>query len=241
MNTPKNDFDFNPLITKIKDSIDPTATFQSYLEECNDSYTNFIIEKLKEKKSKEPFVTEVHHIFPKSIGGPELPWNEIYLSIEDHTEAHALRAEVYGQTPDVLAVRMRLSQSAEARRIFLQKSIDTRRVLGITVFDPGFQSRAGKIGGSIFSEEKSEKWAEKMNPSSREAFANTMIWKHKSGEILTFPPGTIERPQYLARALHQAVPFKSNKIAEKDAPGALSKVMKGTRQSYSGWFFVKTS
>ena len=246
MNTNENNLDsivtqkFKLIINNINESTNPLAARDRYFEECNDPYTNFITEKLKLNLGKEPFVNEMHHIFPKSIDGPELSWNEMYLSVEDHTEAHAIRAEVYEQTSDILAVRMRLSKSAESRRKFLQKSIDTRRINKITVFDPGFQSQAGKIGGSTFSEKNSLKWADKMNQSSKNAFTSTMVWKHRSGEILTFPPNTFQRPQYLARALHQVIAFSSDRITEKNAPGALSKVIKGTRSSYNGWSFVKT-
>ena len=43
----------------------------------------------------EDTVTEEHHIWPTSCGGPDEEWNKVRLTPEEHYRAHQLLAEIY--------------------------------------------------------------------------------------------------------------------------------------------------
>ena len=226
---------YKVIIDKINSAPDTIAARDENLRDCNDIYTNFILEKLELNLTKDPFVNEVHHIIPYSVNGPDVEWNRMFLSILDHSQAHALRAEAYQEIGDINATKLKLAQTPDNRKQALLKSVETRKALGITVFDSNFQSQAGKIGGSIRSKAKEDKWKEKMGNATTSAFSATMVWKHKSGVEVTFKPGEIEQPQELAKRLHALVPFNN----PSETAGSLTKVINKTRKSHSGWTYTR--
>ena len=67
-----------------------------------------------------------HHIIPKHIGGSDHPSNLIYLSIEDHAEAHRVLYETYGRWQDKAAWLSLSKQITHAEAIKMsQKLRDT--------------------------------------------------------------------------------------------------------------------
>ncbi len=79
----------------------------------NTSYSNYI-KNLFEKNSLEYLKqtqTHRHHIIPLHMGGPDKDWNLINLSIEQHSYAHKLLFENYGNYFDLCASCMLLGQT----------------------------------------------------------------------------------------------------------------------------------
>lgn len=62
-------------------------------------YTHFIFQLLARKKKKSKLYQK-HHIFPKSIGGPNASWNLVAVTLEEHRKAHVIRYKVYNEYVD---------------------------------------------------------------------------------------------------------------------------------------------
>ncbi len=64
----------------------------AFLNKEGNSYSNFILEKLtnmdRDLTATGPM--QVHHIIPSHRGGPDLAWNYIKLTVEEHATAHQL-------------------------------------------------------------------------------------------------------------------------------------------------------
>jgi hypothetical protein len=229
----------------------------AYLKECDDVYTRFILQKLSEAADNAPKILEVdenapnlseidgkikyfekHHIIPKSVGGPDLEWNIVVLTFEDHFIAHKLRYEAYGQyNPDKLFLILRTNQTAEKHQLLLRAGHATQRIKKLGFFDPVAQSARGKLGGAKQTQKKVAKYREKMVPAVAEAFAMHMLWIHtdKNREISTliFFPDTLYIVKDLYYKLDACVPF-SNRNQSSNTSG-LARVIKRQRKKYCGW------
>jgi len=59
------------------------------------TYHTFIENLLPERKTKQKFYTEIHHIVPRCMGGSDEPENLIHLKPSEHLKAHRLLVEAY--------------------------------------------------------------------------------------------------------------------------------------------------
>jgi hypothetical protein len=73
----------------------------------NDMYLTLVVIAINEslKLSHIPGETETHHIIPRSVGGPDVPWNRVLVTSKMHQELHRTRYAVYGDPNDHLAIR----------------------------------------------------------------------------------------------------------------------------------------
>lgn len=83
--------------------------FLFYKQRPNDKYLALVVIALTEASSFShiPGETETHHIIPRSVGGPDTPWNKVLVTCQMHQELHRTRYAVYGNHNDGLAVRFR--------------------------------------------------------------------------------------------------------------------------------------
>lgn len=94
------------IIKSIESAKTPFNQIQNYLQSNFNPYTNYILQlrllAKERKKSKLPqkHLYEKHHIFPKSIGGPNANWNIVLVTTEEHKKAHKIRYQVYHEYVD---------------------------------------------------------------------------------------------------------------------------------------------
>lgn len=115
----------------MKESICNISNLQeliSYLERENNSYSNFIISKIKrDPNSLNGEITQIHHIIPKHQGGPHVSWNLVKLTIEEHATAHQLLFENYQNLADQGASQMISGQIKQGRNTIRQIARETNR------------------------------------------------------------------------------------------------------------------
>jgi hypothetical protein len=79
----------------------------AYLEEENNSYSSFILEKIQRDPSTlDTTNTQKHHIIPTHRGGPDEEWNLVCLSVEEHGLAHELLYNNYQFEQDLGASQL---------------------------------------------------------------------------------------------------------------------------------------
>lgn len=94
------------IIKSIESSKTPFNQIQNYLQSNLNPYTDSILQlrllakERKESKLYQKHLYQKHHIFPKSIGGPNASWNIVLLTPEEHKKVHAIRYDVYHEYVD---------------------------------------------------------------------------------------------------------------------------------------------
>jgi hypothetical protein len=79
----------------------------AYLSQEKNSYSNFIIDKLNRNPMTLVDVkTHSHHIIPLHMKGPNVQWNLITLTLDEHIQAHQLLYENYKKLADLGATQM---------------------------------------------------------------------------------------------------------------------------------------
>jgi len=91
----------------IKQNINNAQELINFLLKENNSYTEFILSRLDRKFTDlDQQKTQLHHIIPTHQSGPDLQWNLIRLTIEEHAQAHDLLFENYQHHYDLGASKM---------------------------------------------------------------------------------------------------------------------------------------
>lgn len=85
-----------------------------FLQKENTSYSNFILEKLDRTFSTQEKSIQLHHIQPLHAKGPDVEWNLIALTLEEHAQAHKLLFDCYKNYFDKCAYCMMKGNEAEA-------------------------------------------------------------------------------------------------------------------------------
>lgn len=79
----------------------------AFLEEENNLFSTFILDKINRNKAELSNVSsQSHHIIPKHRGGSNQLWNRVRLSIAEHAQAHKLLYDIYGFDHDLGAYHM---------------------------------------------------------------------------------------------------------------------------------------
>lgn len=144
----------------------------------NNKYFRFI-DECKSKKYPENTTTHFHHVIPQYVFGAQpsdkdkaymdSPENIVILSVEDHTKAHTLLYEVYGNQQDQGASLMLAGYEQESRAIWRKMGAaavnELMRAQKKTFWNPDYQremaarsmaredaleirSKGGRIGGT---------------------------------------------------------------------------------------------
>lgn len=111
----------------------------------NNSYSEFILSRLLRKSTDlGQQKTQFHHIIPKHESGPDLQWNLIRLTIEEHAQAHELLFENYHHVYDLGASQMIRGQFKEGWDIIQRKTLETRRENKSDRFNSDIQRELGR-------------------------------------------------------------------------------------------------
>lgn len=85
-----------------------------FLRKENNTYSQFILEKIKFTNQVFSEKTHLHHIQPEHANGSNKSWNLVKLSISDHAKAHLLFFENYKNHYDKSAYHFILHQQTKA-------------------------------------------------------------------------------------------------------------------------------
>jgi RNA polymerase subunit RPABC4/transcription elongation factor Spt4 len=216
-----------------------------FLKQENNAYTLFILECIKNPVQSDR--VEEHHIIPLHAGGPNVEWNLISLTPETHFEAHRIRAEVYKETGDINAFRLRGEQSVDliARRIAATRSGDnTRKQEGSGIYAPGVSSKGGKIGGRVKSVKKDLGHKTKMSNQVKELLDRGSTWDHVNTNCsVTIPAKAVHTLPQLVNILVKALPLgvdreQLTKANMTTVTSNIARVIKGQRPTAYGWKLV---
>lgn len=146
----------------------------------NDMYLSLVVTAINEslKLSHIPGKTEIHHIIPRSVGGTDVPWNRVLVTLQMHQELHLTRYAVYGDPNDDLATRFRSGDPiAYAKRAKLSHRSQKKK--GVGLGDSRLQASKGKIGGTKQTEAKVSKYLEKQKNSIKNFHLRGSCWVNK--------------------------------------------------------------
>lgn len=115
----------------------------SFLEKENNTYSKFILERYDRHKRK-PEGYQVHHIKPKHADGTDDAFNLIWLSLEEHAQAHLLLFECYGSHFDQGAFCMMKGKRQEAQAALRKQIHQNMKEQGKGFWDYELQRELGK-------------------------------------------------------------------------------------------------
>lgn len=129
----------------IKQNINNTQKLIDFLTKENNSYSEFILSRLDRKSTDlDKQKTQLHHIIPTHQLGPNLQWNLVRLTIEEHAQAHELLFENYQNVYDLGASQMLRGQFKEGWQAIRQKTLENRRNNKSDRFNSEIQRELGK-------------------------------------------------------------------------------------------------
>lgn len=100
-----------------------------------------------DKQDKKLNCYHSHHIVPKcknSFNGPDMPWNCILLTLEDHKLAHLLLFEVFGSHYDLCAYHRLKNQTVEGNKALQKANIEYMRENKLGCFNSEQQAKNGR-------------------------------------------------------------------------------------------------
>jgi hypothetical protein len=210
-----------------------------HLKTENNIYTQFILEKM-ESLPENLEECEKHHIIPRHAGGTDKEFNLIILSVEDHKRAHELRYEAYGESKDALALRFwkyAPLNSKEAKRIRALHCHQVCKAKGIAFYSSEQQSKSGKKGGAVKSEEKIKGFQKKLSPAVEEKIRSGTVWTHPDLENeLIVQPNQVTLVVDFQKIFAEALGEKANEatfvnLTTSSFSSGVAKVLKGERNS----------
>lgn len=237
---------------------------QKFLENENNDYSRFILEKFKNpfpKETKKFNGDEIqdHHIIPRHVGGENYYFNIVRLTKKDHIFAHKLRYLAYGDFGDynfLHTVRSTGTKEVPRNPEFdkqirnqAAKGSKTQQEKKIGIYAPGAAKKAGQISGT--KPESDAKKASSMQQRGQETrdalniFGGKWLHKETGTEVVILPGDTVQmRDVQKILASHLPVGHPNRVALERNTgragtsqPNALSKVVKKIRRSYQGWYF----
>jgi hypothetical protein len=151
------------------------SEFEKVILDGDSVYSIFICAELKNQdrpiRKTEGFV--VHHIWPLHMGGTNFQWNKIYLTRDEHLQAHELLALLWPTQTNEFTVKAMGGKIYNAERVpnlnliedkkwgrklttlearaMQKKSVEVQRANQTGCFSYAQQVAAGKKGGSVQS------------------------------------------------------------------------------------------
>lgn len=206
-----------------------------YLKTKKNSYTDFILKKQATgyaENSRLDKIFEKHHIQPTYMGGFNYSSNIIELSYEDHTLAHQLLFECYGNRYDKAVWKMRSGLTSEARREISIANVEKARIERTGRFSSELQRELG-------SRSKKPRKPFAKNAFIVSALQKVMVWVHADGSKYTIEGYDMESP-------FQVATFLSDKCSEEmrnafKLKGSQSYLYTGVVKILTGWRDVNTN
>ena len=186
---------------------------------------------------------ELHHIIPKHAGGGDPEWNLIYLSVEDHVEAHRLRLEVYNEAGDWLAMRFYTNPNMttkEAQQARIEASHKAQQENRSGFWDPIQQAINGRRGGTVQTDAKIEQSIKKQTEVTSTTLSNPMLFEViATGEKFMVQANTIRLLDEFRPIFLKYLPEGENKkrlaqTAKSNFTSSLARIFNGTRNKTYG-------
>lgn len=211
-----------------------------WLKKNKNIYNDYILQKIK--RQDQPTKGENHHIIPKHVGGPDVSWNLILLTVEEHVKAHELRLEVYNDPGDKAFMNFYKNPGLSNNERIQQRvkfSHETQKLNKTGFFSSEQQSLNGQKGGKKQTAAKIKKYIEKQNPIIVEKLKKGTIWLNsKTNEIIHIPGGLsllYELQPFFAESFVDNVDKQRIlNIARSTFTSSLSRVLKQERDSLYG-------
>lgn len=218
-----------------------------YLEKENNSYSIFILDKIKAQNENNSFMCrskgEFHHILPKHSGGPDEKWNLVLLSIEDHAKAHKLRYQCYNQLADEYATRLKEnSASIDFVRARQELGRETMRQKGIGFYNLVLQKELGSRPKN-HTEQREEFYQKHIKDNYKKIFEKSICFRHSVLNIeISSKPYQFARTghiqSFLVSALTEGSAEQLNLEKDSNFTSGINRVLKGWRKSYKSWFII---
>jgi hypothetical protein len=208
------------------DSIVDKVSMKNYLQEENNVYTNYILEKLETRLIPEDVKTlhgepvQSHHIIPYHMGGINSSFNRIRLTVSEHETAHKFHYLAYKQFGDYNYLHMKnltgteeIPINPEYENRIRENAIrggETQRQQQIGIFAPNAAQKAGLISGQ---REKSR--AHKLSSQNQRCDTTRSLlnitgskWTHQqTGTVVILPPSPTMLMRDVKQALATALPM----------------------------------
>lgn len=231
------------IIDAIEKNPDCEKALIQYLSVHLNIYNQFILTRLNRCVNTNKF--ESHHIFPKSIGGPDKSWNLINLTVKEHHQAHIYRYSVYHEYIDKLALSFFgqfVDQRKAAQLLGSQAAVMLKRC-GFQ--NPAIQKKAAEKGRHTLTLKKKQSYFARLSPLIKKHLLTNQVWvyltKNKKKKVLVNARRCLtltELVEYLEQTTGISI-GKKGKLTTKT--NGLSKVIKGVRKSYANWSYEKES
>lgn len=117
----------------------------SFLNSENNSYSNFILDKMN-KSSSQPQVSgprPKHHIIPSHRGGSDASWNLVTLTLSEHAEAHKLLYDNYGFQEDLAAHYMIIGNLEKGFELIRDMACKTMKERNVSFYNSEVQRELG--------------------------------------------------------------------------------------------------
>lgn len=241
-------------------NITSSETLFQYLCENSNAYNEKVLTLLSRQNETTNSYDEIHHIIPRSVGGPDDSWNLICVTFEEHKELHYLRYNVYGEVADLIAARSRdgtFSFTKEEKTAASKRGHETMRKLQIGFYDPKQQAefgrRSSKVGKTAAREAAYIVQASKRNSVYLEIFQYPLVFSFVDGDfsiVVHADASYFQRTGQIQNFLLEYTPQQSkfffliqneksftsnfNKVLRPLAK-RFGHVLKNSRQSYKGW------
>lgn len=166
------------------------------------------------------------------MGGPNVFWNMVVLSYEDHTTAHELLFECYGNLFDKAVWKMRSGLTSEARSNIAQANIVKARENKTGRFSSELQSKLGSL-----PKKPRKPFAKKECVMG--ALEKGMVWIHVDGTKYNIKGNELQSPSQVAELLSTKCSAQMcDSFKEK---GPKSYLYGGIIKILNGWRDAKTN
>nr|YP_009629471.1 HNH homing endonuclease [Coelastrella saipanensis]AVV61581.1 HNH homing endonuclease [Coelastrella saipanensis] len=228
-----------------------------FLKENSNSYNDKILTFInRQTEFLELEYDEIHHIIPKSEGGPDASWNLLPVFYNEHKELHKLRYDLYHQEGDRVASMSRdkiVVYSKQQRTEASKRGHQTMKKLKISFYDPITQAELERRSSQVGKTPAREKGyaAQAKNSRYQAAFQQSIKFLFKDSQTqfsVESSPNQFERTDQIKDYLIQFTPISSpfyeqikndksfttnfNKVLRNLLPGIDKRE---ARPTYKGW------
>lgn len=231
-------------IRRIDTSQDSSGSLLIYLKRHNNGYHTLVTHPLTRKLVTQPDTTyELHHIFPKSVGGPDKNWNLVKVTLREHRLLHNLRVRTYREHVDKLALTF-LKQAPHVRKaVELSGSRSAVNLQSCGFQNPDVQKRAASKGRSTMTLKPRRGYFHRLHPQIQAHLNRDVVWNyrprhgHESIDVSVLAHSCLTLVDLVRRLGLSGAPVgsKGSKLTSKTS--GLARVIKQARSHYGGWSY----
>jgi hypothetical protein len=178
----------------------PTSKNQEFLDLYND-----LIDSASENINNQPNM-ELHHILPRSMGGSNSKLNLVYLSTEQHYEAHYLLWKAYENQQMSCAFHLMTTNKSDRRQLSVDEFVKLREDYRLSK----------KEYWKSLSEDKREHHRKACNPWVNKTPEEREVYKKKCNSWVGQPEDEIIRRKKELAALYKGVGIGAGILGNKE-------------------------